>query len=370
MRIFSYIYEKLKKEHVTLFISQDSYKNENAEKTMIELNIPFKKIEKYDRKHPKSILQNENIGVIIVGNDTDVIPQWFINWGNKLGIPSVLIQDGLFFDMKTIKQNRISKLVGLLTTSKLKLLFLAASLLLTHQYKRVRDGLGGCTQIQVWGTKSQEYFIKNGVDEQKIVITGSIKADNIVQHKEGDKQQKFILYAPTNMVKTNLVTNDFMKEMTMSVCTTVGYFNDLTLIIKPHGAENISSYKNLVKKFGDKVQVIDTEIIKSLEKADLLITNLSTTVIDALCMRKPVIIYLPNVGNYVDENSFPRDLIANNTILYANDVSSLIKNINLVTSDSYEQQSDIKDKILSEYVGPRDGNSVYRSCLNIINLIK
>jgi hypothetical protein len=335
---------------------------------MSELNIYFKKIEHYNKKNPKSIIQQENVGIVIVGNDTDVIPQWFVNSANNLNIPSVLIQDGLFFDIKRITQNKFQKFTSILTSGTPKLLFLTVLLLLTHQYKRIGDGLGGCTQIHVWGTKSRDYFISKGVEKQKIIITGSIRTDQLIQYGTENNQKKFVLYAPTNMVKTNLVSNETMKNIVTTICSAILSMDDLVLIIKPHDVENIDFYKNLTKKFGSKLQVVDKDVIKLILNSHLLITNLSTTAIDALCMHKPVIIFLPHLANYVEPTSFPRDLISDKVVLYANDKDSLISNVRSIINGQNED-SNVIDRILLEYVGPRDGNSVYRTCLNITELL-
>lgn len=369
VKIFSLISNFLKTKYDTLFISQDSYKNEGAENTMLRLKIHYKKIEDYNDKNPKSIMRQENIGLVIVGNDTDVIPQWFISSANALNIPSVLVQDGLFFDIKRIKQNKFQKLLNTLNNGTPKLLFLTLLLLFTHQYKRVSDGLGGCTQIHVWGTKSRDYFISKGVDERKIIITGRIGTDQIIECKT-QNNHKFILYAPTNMVKTNLISNKTMKNMTTAICSAILSIDNLTLVIKPHDVENTNFYKSLTKKFGSKLQIVDKDIVNLIADSYLLITNLSTTAIDALCMHKPVIIFLPHLESYVEPTTFPRDLILNNIVLYANDKDSLLFNIRTILNGQNKRDSIISNQTLSEYVGPEDGNSVNRSCLNITQLLE
>jgi hypothetical protein len=51
--IFYDISNNFKKNYDVLYISQESYKNEDAEQKLVELNLNFKRFEDYKKKDPK-----------------------------------------------------------------------------------------------------------------------------------------------------------------------------------------------------------------------------------------------------------------------------------------------------------------------------
>ena len=134
VKIFHGISEILKKDFRILFLTQGSFKNEGVEKELSKLGTNFKKIDEYDRVEPKFILESENVSLVVIGNDTDVIPQWFVNQCSDYNIPSVLIQDGIQFDFKR-HNKKFSDIISK-KDSSLKLQKLALKLRLTKKYKK------------------------------------------------------------------------------------------------------------------------------------------------------------------------------------------------------------------------------------------
>jgi len=135
------LYEILKKKYRVLFITQGSYKNEGAEEKLRELKVSFKKFENYDIQNPKFIIKTEGVKTVVIGNDVDIIPQWFVNTANKIGIFSVLIQDGLLFDIKKSNRSISSGILKLFNKQSNKLLLLELMLIASGKYKRLNYGL-------------------------------------------------------------------------------------------------------------------------------------------------------------------------------------------------------------------------------------
>jgi CDP-glycerol glycerophosphotransferase (TagB/SpsB family) len=306
----------------------------------------------------------------VVGNDTDVIPQWFINCANELGIPSVLIQDGLMFDMKIARQGPLDHLLHMLTHSKIKLLALALRLILSGKYHRITDGNSGCTQIHVWGAISESYYVNKGVDKKKIVITGRPKhvtVDDKFKKREDDL--KTILYAPTEMVNTRIVTKDENEQLIDDLCSTVLSLDKIKLIIKPHTGENMVLYEKFKEKYGNKIEISNSNFYDLLPMSDIMITNISTTTIEALAESKPIIIFFPKIENIVNSDTFPRDLIKENIVLYAADKKSLLEQLNKIMNGDFMLSKNQLNEMLEKYLGPNDSDALLRSISFIEKLL-
>ncbi len=370
MDIFSNLSNNFKKNYDVLYISQESYKNEDAEQKLVELNLNFKRFEDFKTKDPKSILKEENVGVVVVGNDTDVIPQWFINCANELGIPSVLIQDGLMFDMKIARQGPLDHLLHMLAHSKIKLLFLALRLILSGKYHRITDGNSGCTQIHAWGKISESYYVSKGVDKKKIVITGRPKNVSVSEKsKKREGSPTIVLYAPTEMVKTRIVTKDENNHLIDDLCSTVLSIDKIKLIIKPHTGEDLTIYEKSREKYENRIEISNNNFHDLLLMSDVMITNISTTIMEALAENKPVIIFFPRIERIVNPDTFPIDLIRENIVLYAEEKKILLEQLNKIINGNFVLSENQLNDILEKYFGPNGVGALIRSVSSIEKLL-
>lgn len=365
-KIFQSIASHLK-GYDQLFLSQGSYKNEKAEETLKKLGISFTRIDDYEKKDAEFILQKENVGIVIVGNDSDVIPQWFVNLAKKLGIPSVFVQDGMMVEIKTLGRNIIKSSKDKLIQTSPKLKMLAIQLGRKKQYKKTSYGLGGCTQIHAWGEQSASYYVNKGVDRKTIVITGipKIYDDSMISSED---EEKIILYTPTDFVRMNIIKPDYAKDLAYNVCSVVTSMQNVRLIIKPHPREDLSLYADLPVKFGSRVQISDEDVTKLIPISNLVINDLSTVGLEAIGCRKPVVIYLPNVESFTASDLFPNDVIRKNLVLYAKDKQSLFKQITKILEGRWLLHEENLG-VVEKYLGSLDGNATLRSAMNIKKLL-
>ena len=146
--------------------------------------------------------------MIVIGNDTDVIPQWFINSSHKLQIPSLLIQDGLLFDVKKLNNDFLHHISILINKRSKKLLKLALKLKLSHEFKKIKYGQGGCNQIHVWGKMAEDYLLKRNVPKSSIKISGNTKfqtKNDVSSTNSKQTNEIMILYAPTDLIQTSIL---------------------------------------------------------------------------------------------------------------------------------------------------------------------
>jgi hypothetical protein len=366
-KIFQSIGSHLK-EYKQIFLTQGSYKNEGAEEALAKLGISFTRIDDYEKIEAEFILKKENIGIVIVGNDSDVIPQWFVNVGQKLRIPSVFVQDGMMVDIKTLGRNLIKSAKDKLMQTSPKLKLLAIQLGRKQQYEKTSYGLGGCTQIHAWGEQSVSYYVNKGVNRARIVITGIPKIYDASITPSGN-QEKIILYTPTDFVRMNIVKPDYARKLAHNVCSAVTSIQNVRLIIKPHPREDLNLYGELPAKFGSRVQISNDDVTKLIPSSNLVISDLSTTGLEAIGLKKPVVIYLPDVESFTAPDIFPNDVIAKNLALYAKDEKSLLEQITTILEGKWSMNSENLG-VVEKYLGPLDNKSTLRSSTNIEKLLE
>jgi len=350
-----------------LFISQESYKSEGIEKALSENSIPFKQFEKYHLT-PNQIMKKEHVSLLIVGNDTDVIPQWFINSTHNMSIKSILIQDGLFFNLVKHKQSFFTKYFHVLQNTSPKLLLLTLRLLLFKKYLRVKDGHSQCTQICVWGKKSKKYFLDSGINETKIKLIGNILPNSFLTQSIPSSDSFLILYTPSDLIKSHIFSKHDIEHYTEIILQTISKIPNVKLFVKPHPSESYDFYKCACAKYNN-VTLYSDDIHVLLPKANLIIGDISTLIIESLRLQKPVIIFLPNIDSVIQNGDFPKDLIEKKLVLYAHDEFTLNTNIINVQKNNLILDLNLLNEVLIDYFGPMDNQELARLMQHIDELI-
>ena len=207
-------------------------------------------------------------------------------------------------------------------------------------------------------------------DKKRIINTGYLKNINLNDNKEKMDDEKVIFYSPTELVKPGLISLEEMKKNTKILISTILSFNYIKLIIKPHPIEEIIIYEEFRKQYPDRIIISESDFFTTLKKCSLLITNLSTTAIEALAIKKPVIVFLPKLNEMVDPDQCHRDLISKNVILYADDRSSLEKQITKIIDKKFSLNDGRLENILNDYLGLRNDESLRKSSQAIISLLR
>ena len=371
--LFAPIFNILKKKSNALFLTEGSYKNEGAEKSLTSLDIPFQTFDELKIKDPTAFLKKEGINVIVIGNDIDVIPQWFVNSAKELGIPSVLIEDGLLFNFNTPESRFTNKLNPIFNRTSRKLLQLSIKLRIQNKYKKITYGEAGCDQIHVWGATAKSYLLKKGINSHRILISGNTKMDSFNFHESSNllhvETKKIVLYAPTGLSSIGFLPKDIVFNLVENLCKVITSFHNLQLIIKPHPNENPKFYHEIIQQF-DSVSISHANINSLIEKSSFVISNLSTTSVESLSRKKPVIIFLPNIEHIVDRDSFPRIFIEKNIFLHATDSDSLREQISKILDNSFVIPWKEAKKMVVDYLGITNGTSSNTISNAILKLIE
>jgi len=149
-------------------------------------------------------------------------------------------------------------------------------------------------KLAVWGDTPKQAFIKKGVPEDMITITGAPQFDNLalknIDFKEkelkkiGIKSGKKIIVLATQPVPD-------MEEITDALSKVIKQIPGTQLVIKTHPCEySTKKYIEIAKKQGLDDAVLTKEYLHPLlNKCIILVTSSSTTAMEAMVLDKPVI---------------------------------------------------------------------------------
>jgi len=148
-------------------------------------------------------------------------------------------------------------------------------------------------KVAVWGDSSRKTLINKGTQKEKIVVTGAPQFDNLKRLNTEiteslakdlclDMSKKYILFTTQNF--------PYMEETVRSVCKAVKSILGLQLVIKTHPAEYLTKhYKKIIKESGVKGILTKRYLHPLIKGCSIIITVSSTTGLEALIMRKPLI---------------------------------------------------------------------------------
>ncbi|MDD5194084.1 MAG: hypothetical protein PHQ96_00210 [Candidatus Omnitrophica bacterium] len=159
--------------------------------------------------------------------------------------------------------------------------------------------------ILAWGAYQKNLFIKWGLSENKILITGSLKYD---QYKNMPAQEakrrickdlkliyskQVLLIIPYPLNYKSIVWENYFWLENKRIASVASAFKDLQIVIKVHPCDiNVSEWCALAESLGIK----QTNVLKNYDPlllakgVDLLAVSLSTFAIDGMAYKKPVIL--------------------------------------------------------------------------------
>ena len=149
----------------------------------------------------------------------------------------------------------------------------------------------------VWGDVSKKYAINCGVPPKKIAVLGNSAYDKLFEEKNNGKKlmNDYILLAtssPNNNMITDLTvkTNENYEFAIKNVCKIALKMNK-KLIIKLHPFQDEMDISKFVKEIDPTIIIIKTgDIIPLIKNCEVLIvTDISSTILEAQIFEKPVI---------------------------------------------------------------------------------
>jgi hypothetical protein len=157
-------------------------------------------------------------------------------------------------------------------------------------------------KIAVWGEIMKSYLIDNyKLPEEKIIVVGSPRHDSFFKNKLNNENENIILLTPRPIIRDiegeNSNKHD-LYEKTLKKILKCAKKNDLKLMVKlhPQRNEHNDSIIEIIKKYDSEIKIFqNTPILNLLKKCSLMVNlspdsyDASTTILEAMIMKKPVI---------------------------------------------------------------------------------
>ncbi len=334
----------------------------------------------------KSILMQVNPDIVILGHDTNHNDYTIVKCSNYLGIPTLLVQDGIYPNSEYyqgVKKSILTKISGI------------PKLLLDHDYNvhekieiilygikvltqpKPLVGRGNYTRIAVFGEATKQLLEQEGVDPRKIIVTGSPKFDYFYFQNCSNKYPIYnelkispisnkILLITQPFVELGVWTQSQRKEYISQICTATEKFENCQLILKIRkSSEDIQKYREFTKFF--KVNPIiydDINLSELIKTADLVITVSSTGGLEAIAAEKPLIVF--------DPFQTPIPLYNSESVLHLDSADDLLVTIDRLLSDDLFRESSIQKQssFLEENICRSDCKAAEKIYNIIMELVK
>lgn len=322
-------------EIIFINIEKWNYK-EDIEKKLNQHNLTYRTIEACRISAIKKLLLEVSPNVVIFGHDRTLMDKIFIKCSNSLNIPSLLVQDGILSasrDESNEHINAYNKLVYLLSIPfRLLRLFLNYDLLSFNQKMELillrvdarswgnpgNYGHGKCKKIAVFGDATKDLLISEGIDPQRIIVTGNPKFDSIYHYKNSSSKQNvckilklqsdkdIFLLITQHFVEAKIWSNRQRSDFIMTICRAISTFPNAQLIIKLHPPyESETDYRQIIKDLPEPPIICkDISLHELINACTAVMAVDSTAGLEAMAMGKPVMIM--NLFNS-DRPSFYRD---------------------------------------------------------------
>lgn len=242
----------------------------------------------------KKITKNLRPKMIVLGNDSGYIEQFFIRHAQKLSIKTILIQDGMLNSF--VYLNR--------TETPTKISFSLARRILGLPSNSIY-GLSGVDLIYVMGHYSWELFTSLKVSTSKLEITGQPRFEEVnnqskVSFVDGPTLPKIktILWVTQPLKKYRLVSEKIsatLDNFLIEIIVALGKKYEWNILVHPSDSPNY--YKEILDNLiqnGYPISITFGKDFKELYNSiDLILLYTSTLSLECMIYQKPVIFVNP-----------------------------------------------------------------------------
>ena len=205
--------------------------------------------------------------------------------------------------------------------------------------------------IFVFGEDSKKRLVKLGLPEKKIIITGSPQFDRYLYKKRISKKEKKIVFFPSSESSYNVLpeahlTKKKERETFLMLFKALKEFPEYTLIIKGRLGWDMNNLPKIIAKekcMRNVKFIIDADPSEVMANAEIVIVNVTTLVLDALLLKKPIIsIWFKDMKKFCGyEDSNYIQTVYNSTQLKM----AIKKNLNKIKEDSLKRKLYLKKQL-------------------------
>lgn len=322
----------------------------------------------------KALFSKRQVNLVVLGNDIGLVERIIIKRATVLGIPTLLVQDGILR-----RKNRLPSRIERAIKSAW---FSALGISGNRIY-----GLGRTTAVAVMGTYTYELLKELGRDPESIFITGQPRFDRYAQiladgilnsqlielrHKlDIPDGSKVVVFFSQPLISYKLMEEEHWDHIVGSVLLAVqGLIPNDCILVKLHPAEHLNDFKTRyvvsLNELGQYGIVNDSfGLIDVLQVADVVIVYSSTVALEAILFDKPVIFFNPY--DFRDDYR----LVDLGVAVHASTVDDLKRQLKLLSSDtsSREKMKLARAKAIAYHVGALDGSASRRTAEVALRLL-
>ena len=215
----------------------------------------------------EKLFEKYTISKIVILDESGFDEQILLKLGQKYNIPTILVQHGLYY----------------LTNERFNF----------ENFRRMFSKESD--YFLTWGEKEESFALKNNVPKSKIKKIGCSFYDDLFERKKiGDSSEKYILLAADapnshTSLETTIEAREKYQNVIKEVCKITKKLNK-KLIIKLHPSKYIGE-DLIAKSIDPAIEVYRTgDITKFIENCEImLVTNLSSVIVESQILKKPVI---------------------------------------------------------------------------------
>jgi hypothetical protein len=217
----------------------------------------------------------------------------------------------------------------------------------------------------LFGNFAKRILEEQGYPSDKLVVFGnpsffsidkikSILASKSIRKKHNiNESQQVILFA-TGMLQEYYTAQgkyDYDTRVWRHILENFGNNNEFVIILKPHPNENTSVYEKILKEFAcNNARIIQGDLFELIYMSSVVVSVLSSIMVDSLCFKKPVI----RVKFDNEEPVIPYDKFG---VVLSSELEELSQNIRKILSDSETRNRLLKNSeqfIKDQYNVPED----------------
>ncbi len=264
-----------------------------AQKALDKENIGYIPFEKYKTKKGKIEVNSEHPKYKRIKYITKT---WFKKTIKQIEATENLLNKEKPKKVIVLNENNMfgRTFVRVANLNNIETLYIQHGVLATHAYDKAISN-----KIAVWGEQVKDFLVERGTDPNKIIITGSPGYDKLFNFKSDknkiyqelnlDPNKEIVLY--TSQPFGFEISKENNLEIMTAFIKAVKNIPNKHAVIKLHPAEHETSYKSLLKTFKkeDYTMCKETNIYELIDAAEILITQISTTALEAMILNKNII---------------------------------------------------------------------------------
>ncbi|MEM3364388.1 MAG: hypothetical protein QXS93_02665 [Candidatus Micrarchaeia archaeon] len=342
--------KKITYKIVDISKEKDIMLSQEIRNSLLKKEIKKEDLIEYKLGQENDILSKYNCRLVIVFNDTDPIQSRFVRIAKEKNILTLMVAEGPVLNLSTAKYRAkitLKKIIDGFRRYSIRYIFDRAAYKLINLIKKEEEPefFRNVDKIAVWGKKSKDILVSKGIPQENIYVTGGPILNFIKKPLRRLNERIHILVATTNLYGAGYWKKEQLLEFINIIVKTANQC-DVYITIRPHPEEDLALYKN----FKNNNIIIDnsSDLQKQLAENDIIISEGSNVILEAMFAGKEVFIYAPKKTYIFD--------ILEDYAKFCKTFSNEKELINLIRK--YKPTTNFNPNRLKEIAVPENGNIV------------